>query len=202
MWKSSWVALDTETTGFGKNARILELGLVYFENCVPVQEWSRVLNPPDLDWEDDDVLAALDINGLSKEGCAGQPTFAEVMGDLIEWLKEPVWVGHNIEFDIRMLKQEFDFVHMGWMFRPDLTLCTKNLSYKIDKLGGNKLEDVAERWKVAQPFCHEAIADAKVSGQILAKMIEKGCLPMEVSVMEQFRKEAASEWNRRPKGRK
>jgi len=201
MWQSSWLALDTETTGFSKQARVLEIGLVYFENGEPVQEWSRVLNPPGLDWNDDEVLGALEVNGLSKEYCAGNPTFAEVMVDLLVWLEEKVWVGHNLAFDIRMLKQEFDFAHTAWGFKP-LELCTQYLSYKLDTQVGNKLEDVAPRWGVEQPFAHRAVIDAKVSGQILQKMILKGHLPKDHGPMEHMRKEAASAWHRRSKGRR
>jgi DNA polymerase III alpha subunit (gram-positive type) len=123
------------------------------------------------------------------------------MEDLMVWLEEKVWVGHNIAYDIRMLKQEFDFAHTAWNFRP-LELCTQNLSWKIDATAGNKLEDVAPRWGVLQPFAHRAVADAKVSGQILQKMIAKGHLPNELGPMETMRKEAASAWHRRSKGRR
>ena len=200
MWKDSWLALDTETTGFGKHARILELGLVYFEGGEPVQEWSRIFNPPDLDWEHEDVLGALEVNGLSKEFCAQGVTFPEVLEDLVVWLEERVWVGHNITFDIRMLKQEFERAQTPWNFNA-LELCTQNFSWYFDSIrGGNKLEDVCVRWGVPQPFAHRAVIDAKVSGQVLQKMIEKGRLPLEVGTVDTMRKEAAAAWYRRPKG--
>ncbi len=201
MWQNSWLALDTETTGFGRNARVLELGLVYFENGEAVQEWSRILNPPGLDWNHPNVLEALEVNGLSKEYCAGAPSFDQVLEDLVVWFEEKVWVGHNIAFDIRMLKQEFELAQAPWAFTP-LELCTQNLSWKIDATHGNKLEDVAPRWGVKQPFAHRAVMDASVSGQILQKMILKGHLPKEERSMEHMCKEASSAWHRRSKGRR
>jgi DNA polymerase III epsilon subunit family exonuclease len=200
MWRDSWVAFDTETTGLNKFARVLEIGIVYFEHGEVADTWSTFLNPPDLDWNHPEVLEALKVNGLSKKDVAGAPQFHEIVGELTERLHTDVWVGHNLEFDVRMLSQEFERIQRPWDFRPPVSLCTQRLSYRLHpQEKSHKLVHTAERWQVEQPSAHRAVVDATTCGKVLAKMLQK--LPEEDTAMVSFQKEAAAAWARRPRGR-
>lgn len=202
MWNSSWIAFDTETTGLSKLARVLEMGIVYFENGVPVEKWSTFLNPPDLDWNHPNVLDALKVNGLSKADVVGAPRFEEIATSILEHLEENVWVGHNIEFDIRMLQQECERAGIEWKFQPGVQLCTQRLSYKLSpNEKSHRLGEVAPRWGVTPAGAHRAIVDADTCGRVLQKMFEKELLPIEEGPMVSFQKEASAAWARRPRGR-
>lgn len=198
MWQTSWVSLDTETTGFGKDAHVLELGIVYFEGGEPVEEWGVLLDPPGLDWFHPQVQDACRINGLTKKACAGGPSFPQVAAKLREFLSEPVVVGHNIEFDLRMVRQELERYALAPLPDPALTLCTMQLDHKLSQgQAGFKLMNSADRWGVFQPDAHRAVIDAKVSGQVLQKMIEAGRLPDEVEPMALLQKAATNSWSTR-----
>jgi len=201
-WSDSYIALDTETTGFAKTSRILEVGLVYFENGKPVESWGRMVNPPELDWESPSIQEALKVNGLTKEACAEGGSFESIIAELLERLREAVWVGHNISFDLRMLRQEFSLASIPFPAAPQLELCTKNLDYKLNPQGPSyKLSDVATRWGVEQPAAHRAVVDAQVCGEVLGKMVEQDKLPTELEHMKGFHQEAGISWSYRPKGR-
>ncbi len=204
-WGDSWVSFDTETTGFGPMARVLEVGVVYFEHGKPVDEWSTLLSPPDLDWNHPDVMKALAINQLTEAKCAGAPNddaSGVVAVELLGRLQEDVWVGHHVEFDIRMIQQEMDRAKIPFAFRPSLVLCTKQLSNKLHpNEKGHKLQEVAPRWGVVQEDAHRAVVDAKVAGLVVQSMLQSDKLPIQGAEMVSFSKEAALGWNKRPKGR-
>jgi len=201
-WSDSYVSFDTETTGFAKTSRILEVGLVYFENGKPAESWGKMINPPGMDWDDVSIQEALKVNGINKEACADGGPFESIIAELLERLKESVWVGHNISFDLRMLRQEFAHVGIPFDLKPELELCTKNLDYKLHpQASSHKLVDVAERWGVAQPGAHRAVIDAQVCGEVLGKMVAQGKLPTETEHMRGFHQEAGRAWSYRSKGR-
>lgn len=185
MWNDRYLSFDVETSGFGSTARILEVAVVCFEKGVPIEEWSSLLSPEDLNWEDEKVMKALEVNHITKEACSGQPSFRDIVPVLHEWLKEPVWVAHGRDFDTRMLKQEFTREGYIFGFEPKLSICTMELSRHLQgHIHGHKLEDVALRWEVEFPEKHRALHDAKVCGLVLHKMSERGVLPPDDSVME------------------
>jgi DNA polymerase-3 subunit epsilon len=178
----------------------LEIGIAYFEHGVLADSWSTLLNPPDLDWDSFEVVSSQAVHGITKRMVAGAPTFSDVVQQLQTRLEEPVWVGHNIDFDVRMFRQEFARSEVVWKFQPKLQLCTQRLAFELDKGAPNyKLLEVANRWGVVPEGAHRAVADAVTCGRVLGKMLANKQLPTEGSSMESFQKEAAVAWNRRPK---
>lgn len=176
-WSTSYVALDTETTGFGPKARVLEVGVVTFERGVPVREWSQLLCPTGVDWEDGQVKKALEVNQIKREELEGKPTFEEVLPQLLLELSIPVWVAHNLDFDLRMLQQEFARLNQSLPL-PHLGACTFRLSAHLNpRAPSNKLADTAAHYGVLQEDAHRATVDARVCGLILAQMHQRGEVP-------------------------
>jgi DNA polymerase III epsilon subunit-like protein len=198
MWSSSFVAIDTETSGFGPDARILEVAVVVFENGLPVHSFSRLICPPDLDWEKS--AEALSVNNLTKEALVGKPTFEETLPDLMVELAHPVWVAHNMPFDFQMLAQEW--ARLGRTLEPPpLLLCTCRLAAFLSPMAqGNKLHQVAARYGVVQDGAHRAVVDAEVCGGIATSMVKQGKLPTDNDTMRMMMRQADVAWKR--KGRR
>ena len=68
--------IDTETTGFGKTDRILEIGIVLIDNGKIVDEWETILNPLR------DVSNS-NIHGITPESFALAPTFSEMNNEIL-----------------------------------------------------------------------------------------------------------------------
>lgn len=190
MWEEGWVAFDTETTGFGKSDRVIEFGAVYFELGEPVYEWSTLINPEDVDWENERVKEACLINGLSREELEKQLPFKEVLPKILLELSVPVWVAHNATFDTRMLNQEMERAGAPSLVLPTLA-CTMTLARGAGCTRG-ALSAVAERYDVFQPEAHRASVDAEVSGRIFAEMIRRGEVPNDREALAQFVRKTAS----------
>lgn len=98
------VVVDTETTGLdpSQGHRIVEIGCVELYNHVPTGEvWQTYVNP-----ERDMPDGAFQVHGLSEAFLAEHPVFAEVVGDLLEFLKDSKLVIHNASFDLGFINAE------------------------------------------------------------------------------------------------
>jgi DNA polymerase-3 subunit epsilon len=99
------IVLDTETTGLevGKGHRIIEIGCIELAERRPTgRTFHRYLNPERV--IDDGALA---VHGISAEFLADKPRFAEIAGELIEFIAGAELIIHNAEFDVGFLDAEF-----------------------------------------------------------------------------------------------
>jgi DNA polymerase-3 subunit epsilon len=204
-WGDSFVAFDTETTGLGSDARIIEIAFVRFEGGEIAENWSTFLKPNDVKWDDPGVQKALEVNKINVTDLFTAPTFMDVFHHVAAHLRSAdVWVAHNAEFDLRMLDQEHK-AHKQTPFpiAPKLCLCTKVLSGRIHPSERkHNLQFVAPRWGVQQDGAHRAASDAITCGRILHAMRVKNALPAERSEVEEFHKQASVDWNSKFGGRR
>lgn len=183
-WLDSFVAIDTETTGFGPQARILSVGFVHFRGGSPVETRSFRFFPDGVDWNAPDVQEALSVNGLSKEMIWNAPPFWRTLHKVIDHLnRETVWVGHHVKFDLDMLiaevartREMFDST-VGRMIcptllsSPELVVDTILLDQALGQPGATrKLADVCARWEVPLEGAHTAVGDAMAAGMLAVKI--------------------------------
>jgi DNA polymerase-3 subunit epsilon len=184
-YHDSFVAIDTETTGFGPEARILEVAVVTFEGGQVVNEWSRLLKPKNVDWGNSRVQEALAINHINVADLEGKPDFADIVMELQLELASALWVAHNAEFDLKMLNQEL--ARLGHSaLSPSMTACTLQLARYFDNARVNKLGDVAGRYGVAQEDAHRAAVDARTAGNIFLAMHKVRNFPAEESAFREL----------------
>ncbi len=194
-WYTDFVALDTETTGLGEDARIVEIAVVRFVNLSPIETWDTLLNPVGIDWHSPGVRRALEINHLEREELESAPSFAEVLPTIIAKLvSTSVWVAHNTEFDLRMLRQEEDRLNAAARLpTPDLLLDTLLLDFMlVQGFLKRRLDVVCPRWGVSLGDAHRARADALACGTVLCNMVTK--LPPDVSKLKMAHDAAVGEW--------
>jgi DNA polymerase III subunit epsilon len=198
-WSDSWVSVDTETTGFGQDARVVEIGVTRFEYGQPVFTWSQLLYPPNVDWESEKVKGAMAVNGLSRDELVGKPLFAQVYDQLCDMMHAAVWVAHNVDFDLRMLMQECNRIGKSALMQlPKVAFCTMTLAYQLEPdLPNHKLGAVAQRWRVPQEQAHRALDDAKTCGMVLSEMYGDCLLPDDDERMLALFYASQQNWNRR-----
>ena len=189
-----YLAFDTETTGFGPSAKIVELSVVFFTGGEVVEEWSELFWPGDINW--DKAQKALEVNGLSREQLQGKPKFYEVRNEIVERFKgEKVWVSHNTPFDMKMLEQEFKQLGEP-MPRPDFSLDTMMLDvYCNQYVKSRKLDFVSARWNIVLEGAHRASADAIACGKVLWAMAQSGKLPDDIEDVVWVQTERRTEWD-------
>lgn len=144
------VALDIETTGFGKSDRIIEIGAVVFdpESSSVTGQLETLINPMRNVPED-----STKIHGLRSSDLSLAPTFEEIADDLIAFLGDHEIVAHNADFDLSFLSQEF--ARVGKLIDFKDIVCTY-------KLTGQRLNVACE--EISFEFAHHsALDDAKAS---------------------------------------
>lgn len=165
-----FMSLDTETTGFGKDARILELGLVFYEDGVEVTSWFSRFFPKDVDWSNPRVGEALEINHLTLNDLKGSPDFSQAIDSVHHFLARfDVWVAHNMKFDLRMLRQEYNRAGRA-LPKTKFKVCTMELDKKLSPANMYGMDKVASRYGVELVNAHTALADARACGEVFHRM--------------------------------
>jgi len=103
---SRLVVLDTETTGLSaeNGDRVIELGCVeLFNRKLTGNNLHFYLNPGRDSHEE-----ALKVHGISNEFLRDKPKFAEVVLEVIEYLRGAELIIHNAAFDVGFLNKELE----------------------------------------------------------------------------------------------
>ena len=192
-WLHSYVAFDTETSGVGEDARILDVAAILFVRGRPVASFESLVNPGDIDWGK--AKGALDVNGLTRAELADAPSFKDILWPLAGvFQRSGIAVAHNASFDLRMIRQEL--AHLPGRQNPldgmevfdtlllDFSLREGFLSRKLGQCAG--------RWGVVLGGAHRAYADAETCGLIFGRQAEK--LPDSLEAVLGLQKLAATEW--------
>lgn len=174
-----FVCFDTETTGFDSAARVLSVGLVFFQEGEISSKLEFRFLPEDVDWEGDSVKEALAINGLSYEALKNCQNFACSADRISRLLADyDVWVAHNMQFDFRMLAAEYTRCAKVMPLKPKtIRACTLQISREIGEGSCNKLASVAQRCGVKLDKAHTAIADAEATARIFIHMVQNDRVP-------------------------
>ena len=94
----SWVILDTETTGLGPQAEVVQIGVINGRGDVLMD---NVLVRPKGRIEPD----AARIHHITEEMVANAPSFLEVLPRLQDIARNKLLVIYNAEYDLRLLVQ-------------------------------------------------------------------------------------------------
>jgi len=164
-----FAVIDTETTGFGKTDRLVEVAVVLVEGNEIIQEWETLINP-----ERD--ISNSNIHGITSEVVSLAPTFAEIDSEFSRLIHGSIMVAHNISFDQRMLEQEYSKV------KKQVDLGMGFCTLQATKL---KLEVACKEYGITNVSAHRALTDARATALIFIKILEQlgsveGLVPISV----------------------
>lgn len=153
------VVIDTETTGFGKTDRILEVAAVTVdpERGEIVDEFDTLINPMR------DIPNSW-IHGITSGMVASAPTFEEVAIPLANLADGQIIAAHNLPFDARLMKQEF--MRLSADFNPGVGIDTLRLT-------NEKLEAACRRYGIGIDQQHRALSDARATAELLCAVYDR-----------------------------
>lgn len=183
-WARDFVAWDTETTGLGDDARVIEVAAVRFVEGQVASIFSTRCNPclGDHEWSDEAVRTALRVNCIAREHLEPLRSFqAQADAIMIALRSSPVVVAHNTRFDERMLAGErrrsgallrcLGLLAGGLYPIPNARLCSMGLDLALrPEAQGRSLVATCERWNVPLDEAHRALSDAMAVGNLLLLM--------------------------------
>jgi DNA polymerase-3 subunit epsilon len=166
------IVLDTETTGLATSQghRIIEIGCLEMVNRrLTGREYHRFLNPERAIDE-----GAERVHGISIDDLAGQPRFADIADEFLEFLHDCELVIHNAEFDVGFLEHELRLMQHP---RPAISdhatvLDTLSLARKLHPGQRNSLDALCKRYFVdaSKRDVHGALIDAELLARVYLAM--------------------------------
>jgi len=165
------VVLDTETTGLEarEGHRIIEIGcLEILARRVTERRLHQYVNPERASDE-----GALAVHGLTDELLADKPRFAEVVDELLAFVRDSEVIIHNAPFDLEFLDREL--ARLGRpVFAEHCARVTDSLQLARELHPGkrNSLDALCERYGVANAHrtLHGALLDAGLLADVYLAM--------------------------------
>ncbi|MFD6422474.1 DEDDh family exonuclease [Streptomyces sp. NPDC060198] len=154
-YPQGYAVVDVETTGLARDDRIVSAAVYRLDARGEIEDhWYTLVNPerdPGPVW----------IHGLTTEVLEGAPLFAEIAGQLSEYLTGRVLVAHNAAFDWSMIAREY--ARASVVAPVEQRLCTIALAKELRlPLPNHKLSSLASHFGVVQEQAHHALDDARV----------------------------------------
>lgn len=168
---ADYTVVDLETTGFSSiYNHIIEIGCIKYRNGSEVSRYETLVKPPH------PIPYLIEcITGIKNEMVADAPKFEEVAEKVWEYLADEIIVGHNVNFDINFLYDNFKNT-LGKDFTNDfidtLRLSRKALpNIKSEGYSGYNLDNVCRYFKIWNVGDrHRAGYDCQLTNSLL------GCL--------------------------
>ncbi|MEO8160997.1 MAG: DNA polymerase III subunit epsilon [Arenimonas sp.] len=178
------VVLDTETTGLAweRGHRLVEIGCIELLERRPTgRRFQRYLNPGrELD------VGAQEVTGLTLEFLSDKPTFDQVAGEFLDFIRGAELLIHNADFDVGFLDNELGMLGEGYGRIRDHAAVLDTLGLARERFPGqrNSLDALCRRMGVdnAHRKLHGALLDAELLADVyLAMTAGQGDLGLSLS---------------------
>src|SRR5882757_834047 len=141
------IVFDTETTGLdpAQGHRVIEVGAIELINRRKTGRTFHKYFRPDREVE----AGALAVHGITNEFLSGQPRFAELADELLEFLSGAELVIHNAAFDVAFIDAELQRLKRGHVVKSLCTVFdTLPLARKLHPGQRNTLDALCKRYSV------------------------------------------------------
>ena len=164
---AKYAVIDIEATGGTQKVdRIIEIAILHIDGDQITSRFSSLVNP-----QIGIPPFITKLTGINNEMVANAPPFHEVARTIVEMTEGRSLVAHNVSFDYRILREEFN--RLGYEFKTD-TLCTARLSKEyFPEIDKHNLTSVAASLNVGIPARHRAMDDATAAAEIMLKILKK-----------------------------
>lgn len=165
-----YAVVDIETTGgYAANNAITEVAIVLHDGNREVKRYETLVQPRQ---PIPRYIQAL--TGITDEMVSIAPRFEEIAPIVHEWLKDAVFVAHNVNFDYSFLKHQLQACGLDLQTKK---LCTVRLSRKVfPGIPSYSLGNVCQYLGISINNRHRAGGDADATATLLERLIRAGGL--------------------------
>ena len=157
-----FVVLDTETTGGGPKARVIEIGMVFLSSRGAIQsEFSTLVygNGDSGEW------FVKRKHGIRNDALFDAPKFKDLAPAFLDAIEGRTLFAHNAGFDLTRLNQELARIRR----RKIATMgCTLDLGIHLG-FGRLSLTKAAEKFGLSREMPHVALDDARAAAVLLRR---------------------------------
>ncbi|MEA3301765.1 MAG: DNA polymerase III subunit epsilon [Pseudomonadota bacterium] len=166
------IILDTETTGLEtqQDHRIIEIGCVeMIDRSLTGNNFHQYLQP---DRQID--AGAISVHGITNEFLQDKPRFADIVDDLISYLRGAELVIHNAPFDVGFLNHELKRLQQQKPLIDEISSIVDTLVMARKKHPGkrNSLDALCDRYAIdnSRRDKHGALLDAEILSEVYLVM--------------------------------
>ena len=178
-----YAIVDIETTGgYAANNAITEVAIVLHDGIKELRRYETLVNP---------VISipryVQSLTGITDEMVAGAPSFEAIAPTIYEWLKDAIFVAHNVNFDYSFLKHQLKECGFELNSRK---LCTIRLSRKVFAGAASySLGNICRHLGIEIPHRHRAGGDADATVLLFEKIMQAGGIEHLRSMLQSKSKE-------------
>ena len=166
MYKN-FAILDVETTGGKFNQeKITDISILIYDGVKIINGFETLINP------DKEIQPFVQrLTGINNELVKNSPRFKDVSKKIFEITKNKIIVAHNVDFDYRIIKNEFQNINIKYLRD---SLCTVDLSKLIfPNLKSYKLTNLLSNFGIVNQNPHRANSDALGALELFKILIDK-----------------------------
>jgi DNA polymerase-3 subunit epsilon len=163
----TYVVVDLETTGMVSNYnRITEIGAVKIQGGKILDTFQTLINP-----QRSIPSMIQGLTGITNEMVRNSPLFEEVAEKFLEFMKDSIFVAHNVNFDYSFLQNEYLRLEKSFV-RP--FICTKSgMKKHYPELGSYGLKNLCAHFNISLVGHHRALNDAMAATELLKIINQK-----------------------------
>ena len=164
---TNYVVVDLETTGLDPSFdEIIEIAAIRVCKGEVVEEYTSLVKP---EQELDEYIT--ELTGITPQMLEAAPSVSEVLPVFLDFVKDDIVVGHNVNFDINFI---YD-VTMQILKKPfsNNFVDTMRISRRLYPTESHhRLQDLVSRFGLVNQSAHRALADAMQTNLCLQRMNE------------------------------
>lgn len=158
-----YVICDIEATGLEEDREIIEIALITFEDGKVTDVYSTLLNP----------LRPLstqvqDLTMISSRDLLAAPKFYDVASALKDRLEGKVFVAHNVDFDLGLLRKKFHELGDSLEIKSYCTL--RGSQELIPGMLSYSLEALGHFFRIKNREAHRALSDAEATLELFKEL--------------------------------
>ena len=167
---NKYIAFDIETTGLDPMYdEIIEIGAIKIENGKEIETFSTLIKP---EYEINDFIT--ELTGITNEMVQNAPKINEVLTRFMDFIKDSIILGHNINFDINFIYDNLINEDMHPITNDFID--TLRLSRRLlPELKHHRLSDLANYYNIDTTGSHRSLTDVRITIDIfknLEKLVE------------------------------
>lgn len=161
--EGSFAAIDFETAVGYEHNTACAVGVVVFENGLPIAEKKFLIRPPGNEYSSSNT----DLHGIGPADTENSPEFPEVWDQVTQMIGDRLVIAHNTAFDVPVLRRSAEFHD----YKPDpfYFACTyRTARSAMPEEQSWKLKELADRFGIplSDDDHHDPLLDAKAAGRL------------------------------------
>lgn len=164
LWAAQPLFLDTETTGLGETAEIVEISIIDHDGSVLLDTLVRPRRPIPLD--------AIRVHGIDDDMVSQAPTWMHVWPQVEAILSGRTVGVYNAEFDLRMMKQSHQQIGLPWRTPSSRFFCIMKLYSDFSgAVKWQSLDAAGRQCGIPLPNSHRARDDSLLARAVFEAMV-------------------------------